>query len=597
MKLALHLGLCTFLLTVPAGAQTLRRVRIDVPDAQALAQELEEEGFDVVEGSVLQGSLELVVSDPSMSQLLARGYMPEVLEIGRPFAEIQAERDAAAGPDLPPPAGYLDLASVYADMQATAAAFPSICKFVDLTATYGTPTTWEGRSLFALKISDNVNVDEDEPATLVVADHHAREITTPVACLYAIDQFTQGYGTNPTLTQLVDSNEIWIAPIWNPDGYNYVFTTNNLWRKNRHVFPGGVGVDLNRNYPFGWTSSCAGSTNPNSDTYKGPSAGSEAETITMMAWAQEERFAKLIDYHSFGREVLYEYLCQNHPLVNFLAAEALILSQMSNYGATRAPSAAGEHYEWQLATFGNHAFLIEIDTQFQPSLAQANTEAARIFPGQTWLLGRPISVTGTVTDIQTGLPVQANLSFKAITYVNGETNTSDPDTGRYYAFLPNGTQTVTFSAPGYRSQSAAVFVSSTASQVANVQLVPTGFCPTATVFNRTRGANANVYSVTAPRVGQSVTFTVSNTQGFAFATILGFGSPGMRPLDGSWALIDPESALIFKFGPLAGPTVSTSQVVAPSSSMCGMYIYSQVKLHNASGPFGLTNAQDLLIGN
>jgi hypothetical protein len=597
MKLALHLGLCTLLLTVPAGAQSLRRVRIDTPGAQALAQELQEEGFDVVEGSVREDSLELVVSDPSMSQLLARGYMPEVLEVGRPFAEIQAERDAAAGPDLPPPAGYSDLASIYADMQATAASFPAICKFVDLTATYGTPTTWEGRSLFALKISDNVNVDEDEPAALVVCDHHAREITTPVAGLYAVDQLTMGYGSNPSITALVDANEIWIVPIWNPDGYNYVFTTNNLWRKNRRVFGGGTGVDLNRNYPFGWTAPCAGSTNPNSDTYKGPSAGSEAETVTMMAWSQAERFAKIIDYHSFGREVLFEYACLSHPLLSFLSAEALILSQMSNYGATRGPSAEGEHYEWQLATFGNHASLIEIDTAFQPSFAQALTEAARIFPGVTWLLGRPISVTGIVTDIQTGLPLQANLAFKNVNYVNGETNTSDPQTGRYYAFLPTGTQVVTFSAPGYRSQQVAVFVSATAAQNANVALVPIGFCPTATVFNRTRGSNANVYSVTAPRVGQSVTFTVSNTQGFAFATILGFASPGMRPLDSSWALIDPESALIFRFGPLNGPMVQTSQVIAPSATMCGMFIYSQVKLHNASGSFGLTNAQDLLIGN
>ena len=33
--------------------------------------------------------------------------------------------------------------------------------------------------MFALKISDNVNVDEDEPAMLIVGTHHAREINVP----------------------------------------------------------------------------------------------------------------------------------------------------------------------------------------------------------------------------------------------------------------------------------------------------------------------------------------------------------------------------------------------------------------------------------
>ncbi len=586
MKQAFLVGLGSLLAAVPLAAQTLRRVRVDTPGARELAAYLEQTGFDVLEGSVRETSLELVVSEPSMSKLLAMGYMPEVLEVGRPFQEIQGDV----------PSGYMNLAAIYADMQASAASFPAICKFVDLTGTYGTPPTWEGRRLFALKISDNVNADEDEPATLVVSDHHAREITTPVAALYAIDQLTTNYGSDPTITQLVDASEIWIAPVWNPDGYEYVFNVDNLWRKNRHVFPGGVGVDQNRNYPFGWSAPCAGSSSVSSDDYKGPSPGSEAETMTMMAWSQAERFAKVIDYHSFGREVLYEYACLSHPLLSFFAAEALVLSQMSGYGATRAPSAEGEHYEWQLATFGNHAFLIEIDTAFQPSFAQAQTEAARIFPGLTWMLARALSVTGRVTDYQTGLSLQANITYKGFTFQNGETNTSDPDTGRYHAFLPNGQQTLTFSAPGYRTQNIAAFVSSTTPHVADVALLPNGFCPTAAVFTRNRGANPNVYTATAPRVGQLMTLTV-NTQGYQFATIFGVASPGLRTVGAFWGLIDLNSTTLFKFGPLSGPVAQTSVLIPPSTSLCGMYAYSQARLDNTSGPFGLTNAQDLLVGN
>jgi carboxypeptidase T len=101
-------------------------------------------------------------------------------------------------------------------MQEIAAAYPAIVQMVDLTATYGTPATFEGRHMFALKISDNVAVDEDEPAMLIVANHHAREIVTPVIALDAAERLTVGYEADPRIAAAVDSHEIWIAPTWNP---------------------------------------------------------------------------------------------------------------------------------------------------------------------------------------------------------------------------------------------------------------------------------------------------------------------------------------------------------------------------------------------
>jgi hypothetical protein len=54
-----------------------------------------------------------------------------------------------------------------------------------------------------------------------------------------------------TLTQILDTQEVWIAPIWNPDGYVYVFEQDNTWRKNRRDNGDGTfGVDQNRNYPL-----------------------------------------------------------------------------------------------------------------------------------------------------------------------------------------------------------------------------------------------------------------------------------------------------------------------------------------------------------
>ena len=91
--------------------------------------------------------------------------------------------------------------------------FPEICQLVDLTTTFNVPATFEGRHIFAVKLSDNVSEDEDEPALLVVSAHHSNEIITTVVALHAMEQFTTLYGTDPTITDLVNENEIWILGI------------------------------------------------------------------------------------------------------------------------------------------------------------------------------------------------------------------------------------------------------------------------------------------------------------------------------------------------------------------------------------------------
>ena len=279
-------------------------------------------------------TVDVAVSRTELHGLRSLGLAIVAVERGRPLEVTERVRAAESGGELSVTAaavsaGYLNLAGINARLQQIADEYPNIAQVVDITAAYNAPPTFEGRHIFALRISDNVQVDEDEPAMLVATTHHAREISTPVIALEAAARLTAGYGVDERITSAVDAHEIWIAPVWNPDGYNYVFTTNNLWRKNRRVFSNGVGVDQNRNYPQAWSSSCAGSTSVSSDTYKGPSAGLEAETRTMIAWSESERFAKVIDYHSYGREVLYAYRCLSHPFTAWMQQEAAALSQAS----------------------------------------------------------------------------------------------------------------------------------------------------------------------------------------------------------------------------------------------------------------------------
>jgi hypothetical protein len=235
----------------------------------------------------------------------------------------------------------------------------------------------------------------------------------------------------------VDDYEIWISPVWNPDGYEYCYYVDNWWRKNRNP---PYGVDLNRNYPFGWYSGCSGSSDPYSETYKGSGPASESETKTMIAFSNDRHFAKVIDYHSYGSEVLHGYCCHSHPFSNFYRTEAISLSTMAGYGGSiRGPSAEGEEYEWQIFTNGSLAFLMETHVEFQPSYASACAESEQIWPSTMWLIQRPISVSGRIADSITGEPIVTEIIIKDVNFQNGEVFINEPKFGRYHLFLPPGT--------------------------------------------------------------------------------------------------------------------------------------------------------------
>ncbi len=381
------------------------------------------------------------------------------------------------------PLGYPNLGEIIDKMNATAAAFPKIAKVFDLTATYNTPTTFEGRHIYVIKISDNVAKEEDEPDLLIVSNHHAREVATPVIALHAIEQFTTKYGSDPQITAAVDNNEIWIAPTWNPDGYNFVFNVNRTWRKNRRVFPEGIGVDLNRNYPHLWDSQndkapgIADLTNDLYGSYRGPFPASEAETQTMIAFASDQIFEKLIDFHSRGREVVFGYCEGNpdHPFIDWLKKEAEQLSIHSGYGgAVSRPSGDGENFEWHLARFGTYAFLVETVEKsqgFAPPYEIALSEANIVWPGIMWVINRPIPLSGCVTDKITGNPVSANIELDGVEFKTGETNLSGGLFGRYHVFAPPETYNIRFSAKGYLPYQCTIAITDVAKTL-DIQLVP-----------------------------------------------------------------------------------------------------------------------------
>src|SRR4051795_12077859 len=195
------------------------------------------------------------------------------------------------------------------DLHALAARNPQLVKLEVLGHTY------QGRELIALKVTQGAQdvPDGSRPAVLYSSNQHAREwISLEVnrrLMHYFIDRWRAG---DPEIRGLLKSTELWFVISANPDGYQYTFDHERLWRKNLRDNNGdgqitvGDGVDPNRNYDNHWNFDNEGSSSDfSSDAYRGPSANSEPETVAEAAFLKRMRFKFMINYHTFGPWILY----------------------------------------------------------------------------------------------------------------------------------------------------------------------------------------------------------------------------------------------------------------------------------------------------
>ncbi|HET9755269.1 MAG TPA: M14 family zinc carboxypeptidase [Candidatus Limnocylindrales bacterium] len=208
-------------------------------------------------------------------------------------------------------ARYHDYAEMVAELNKAVADHPAIVQKFSIGESY------QHRQIWAAKISDNVGTDENEPEVLIDALHHAREHLTVEQALAALRWLSDGYPSNSTVKRLVDTREIFIVFMVNPDGGEYDLTGSpyRAWRKNRQPNAGttNVGTDLNRNYDYHW-GCCGGSSgSTSSSTYRGPRAFSAPETRVMRDFINSrvvdgrQQIRAAITLHTAGEQVLWPY--------------------------------------------------------------------------------------------------------------------------------------------------------------------------------------------------------------------------------------------------------------------------------------------------
>jgi len=146
--------------------------------------------------------------------------------------------------------------------------------------------------------------DGEMPNIYFHGAQHAREWIAPATVCYILNSLAENYGTNGTITKIVDEINWSFVPVVNVDGYNYSRVVDRMWRKNRRPPPQGSscwGVDINRNWPFRWDGQ-GSSNNPCSETYMGPGAGSEEEVQSVSSYINTlTNLVVATDWHSYGQ--------------------------------------------------------------------------------------------------------------------------------------------------------------------------------------------------------------------------------------------------------------------------------------------------------
>ena len=307
--------------------------------------------------------------------------------------------------------------------------------------------TLEGRDVWMVKISDNPNVDEDEPEMLYTGLHHAREPMSYMNLFYFMNWLTENYGIDPEATALVDNRELYFLPAINPDGlvYNQQIAPNGggMQRKNmkESCLSSPDGIDLNRNYSFMWGYDDSGSSSDGcSETYRGAMPFSELETQIVKEFVESHDFPIALNYHSYSNLLIYPYgydpsipVPQND--LDIFLEYGEIMTQYNNYllGTgieTVGYTVNGEACDWMYGAEGIFAYTPEIGSGqdgFWPQTSRIVPLAEEnLYPNQfLGLVGGSkfqvdISVPEGPYNIDGNYPLNISVFNQGLTDSNGE---------------------------------------------------------------------------------------------------------------------------------------------------------------------------------
>ena len=419
--------------SISAFPQNIKKLKLllnnnsDMQKAYSLALDFEEVRVDKEGGYILfvdENEFQAIVNSGLAYQILIddwKAYYDSLPKLSEAEKEmIKLESFQKFGVDgFGSMGGYYTFAEIEADLDEMFQLYPNL-----ITQKFSIGTSIEGRPIWAVKISDNPNVSENEPKVGFDALVHAREPQSMATQMYFMWYLLENYGTDPEATFLVNNREIYCVPCFNPDGYEYNRINDpnggGYWRKNRRNSGGGCyGVDLNRNFGYKWGYDNIGSSpDPCDETYRGASAFSEPESQAIRDFAILNNYETHFNMHTYGGYVLYPwgYIEEETPDSLTYREFAALLTSNSGYaygygGQLLGYNSNGSIRDWMYGeqTLKNKTFgyTIEIGDDFWPSQSQIYPIAQqnlRTMIYQSFLAGEYVQLVNPNFDREYFLP-------------------------------------------------------------------------------------------------------------------------------------------------------------------------------------------------
>ncbi len=308
--------------------------------------------------------------------------------------------------------GYHSYTELTAEVAAVAAAHP------DIVSRFSIGKSYQGRDLWAVKISDNVNVDENEPEVMFDGGTHSDEHMGVEMALRIFHWLVDGYGKDPRITSIVNTREVWIVFMVNPDGAEYDISGGHFhfWRKNRQPTPGttSIGTDLNRNYNYHRGGGGRTSSNPAAITFRGPRAFSTPEDRAMRDFMASrvvdgrQQIRVAITFHEYGRLVMwpYGYTLANVPWDMTIQDHAALAAMGKHMAATNGykPEQASDLYvssgttrDYQYGVYRIFSYTFEMSVKDYPDDSLIASETGRNKEAVLYLMGQascPLGILG-----------------------------------------------------------------------------------------------------------------------------------------------------------------------------------------------------------
>jgi len=406
-------------------------------------------------------TIEIVVDDAAVVDALVDGGFvvddwrgPIAILNVTPYEEAQLREFGFAPRPVPPQEakgfddGYSNSFTVQTQLEAFAEVYNGVTRLVSLGDSVS------GLPIWALKISDNPDAEEDEPEFNYIATMHGDEPVGTENCLNLIDLMLSGYGDDERFTELIDETVIWFVPAMNPDGLD------DIKRRNDN------GFDLNRSFPI-FIQDFVGTI------FDGEPLGVEGrqpEVQHIMNWSAENSFVLSANFHGGAEVVNYPYdddlivsgagTGENAPTpdddlmidlsLRYSTPNSILFeSERFPMGITNGSDwfrITGGLQDWSYRFLGNVHVLVELSNTKRPNggllpiFWDANRESMLAY-----MEAVHIGVRGIVTDRKTGEPVYARILIDD----NPQPVFTDPDLGDYYRLLLPGTYDLHFEAPGY----------------------------------------------------------------------------------------------------------------------------------------------------